>query len=298
MALSVEERKARKAMSLKAWRQRNRERVRADKRLYYRRHRERINAAHKEKLRDPEEKRKRTERYGKWKTTPEGKRSIRAANKRWIRKPENAEKMAEYHRQKTREYYQQNRELIRAKASAPAARREATEKQRLRRQRERLINPPEPKPTPEERKELIRERDRIRYWRDRETILARCRANKAKAAAYARMRSQRDPMFRIVKNLRSRIRSAFLVSKGSKSTATLELLGCTPDYFRSHLARKFRDGMTFENYGKWHIDHIVPCAAFSLEHEDQQRLCFNFSNLQPLWARENQRKKARLDWAA
>jgi hypothetical protein len=54
--------------------------------------------------------------------------------------------------------------------------------------------------------------------------------------------------------------------------------------------------MTWENHGKWHIDHIKPCASFDLSIPEQQKLCFNFSNLQPLWQRDNLCKKDKQNW--
>jgi len=48
--------------------------------------------------------------------------------------------------------------------------------------------------------------------------------------------------------------------------------------------------MTRNNYGEWHIDHIIPCAAFNMSNEIDQRICFHYTNLQPLWAVDNIRK--------
>ncbi len=48
--------------------------------------------------------------------------------------------------------------------------------------------------------------------------------------------------------------------------------------------------MTWDNYGEWHIDHIKPCALFDFTKEEQQRECFHYTNLQPLWAKDNMRK--------
>ncbi len=97
-----------------------------------------------------------------------------------------------------------------------------------------------------------------------------------------------DLNFRISGNLRSRIRIAL---KGiCKSISTSKLLGCHIDFFRLYLQSKFQPGMSFSNYGKWHIDHIIPCARFDLEKESEQKICFNYKNLQPLWAEENLRK--------
>jgi len=56
----------------------------------------------------------------------------------------------------------------------------------------------------------------------------------------------------------------------------------------------FIAGMSWANYGEWHIDHKKPCALFDLRDTDQQRACFHYSNLQPLWAFDNRSKGAKL----
>ena len=48
--------------------------------------------------------------------------------------------------------------------------------------------------------------------------------------------------------------------------------------------------MNWNNYGEWHIDHIKPCSLFNLELEEEQLECFNYKNLQPLWAIDNIKK--------
>lgn len=54
-----------------------------------------------------------------------------------------------------------------------------------------------------------------------------------------------------------------------------------------HLQSTFQEGMNWNNYGKWEIDHIIPCSAFDLTIEENQRKCFHYSNLQALWERDN-----------
>ena len=97
--------------------------------------------------------------------------------------------------------------------------------------------------------------------------------------------------FRILCNLRCRIGSAL---KGkTKVTRTTILLGCTPDNLIIHLESKFTEGMSWENYGGemgWQIDHIKPCASFDLSDIEQQKKCFHYSNMQPLWAIDNLKK--------
>jgi hypothetical protein len=89
--------------------------------------------------------------------------------------------------------------------------------------------------------------------------------------------------------MRTRIPKA--LKRNQKAGSTLILLGCSISELRVHLEKQFRRGMTWKNYGPvWHIDHIRPCASFDLTVPEQQRECFNFSNLQPLFAVENIRK--------
>ena len=68
---------------------------------------------------------------------------------------------------------------------------------------------------------------------------------------------------------------------------TMKLIGCDIPHLIKHLESNFKDGMTWDNYGKWHVDHIQPCISFDLEDINQQKKCFHYTNLQPLWAKEN-----------
>lgn len=96
-----------------------------------------------------------------------------------------------------------------------------------------------------------------------------------------------DPQFKISKNLRTRMNAA--LNGNTKSATTLELIGCSIDFLKLHLESQFSPGMDWKNHSKhgWHIDHKKPCAAFDLTDPKQQRECFHYSNLQPLWASEN-----------
>lgn len=75
-----------------------------------------------------------------------------------------------------------------------------------------------------------------------------------------------------------------------KSATTNKLLGCSSEYLKRYLEELFSEGMTWENYGEWHIDHIRPCSSFDLTDPEQQRACFHYTNLQPLWAKDNLKK--------
>ncbi len=105
---------------------------------------------------------------------------------------------------------------------------------------------------------------------------------------YIIARLKTDKAFQISHCLRSRIYSA--LKGNTKSLSTMFLIGCDVDYLMYHLQSQFTKGMSWDNYGDWHIDHIKPCAKFDLGNPKQQELCFNFTNLQPLWAEDNLKK--------
>ncbi len=108
-----------------------------------------------------------------------------------------------------------------------------------------------------------------------------------KQCIYEKDRCKTDPEFKLLKTLRSRLNSALKSKNAIKSTKTLDLIGCSTSFLMGYLDAKFTEGMTWENHGEWHIDHIKPCAKFNLLIEDEQRKCFHYSNLQPLWAKDN-----------
>lgn len=134
--------------------------------------------------------------------------------------------------------------------------------------------------------------------RRRETISAWLESNPQYWTNYCRDRRVSDPAYRIRCNLRSRLYDAVKSAGAGKSGSTMRLTGCTLPELMAHLESQFTEGMTWENQGEWHIDHIKPCASFDLTDPAQQRACFHFTNLQPLWAADNLSKGDRLDWAA
>lgn len=102
-----------------------------------------------------------------------------------------------------------------------------------------------------------------------------------------------NPSAKIAGNCRNRIRNA--IKMGYKSKKSLSLTGCANwNELKTYIESKFLDGMTWENYGEWHIDHIIPCASFDLTVEEEQKKCFHYSNLQPLWAIDNIKKGDRI----
>ena len=121
------------------------------------------------------------------------------------------------------------------------------------------------------------------YWKNKEIIIQ-------KGIEWKYKKYKEDPNFQILGRLRSRLNHAL---KGKvKSDHTLDLLGCTVEELKQHLENQFQEGMTWQNCGKngWEIDHIIPCSYFDLSIEENQYICFNFRNLQPLWAKDNLQK--------
>jgi hypothetical protein len=103
-----------------------------------------------------------------------------------------------------------------------------------------------------------------------------------------RNRYATDVAYRVLRCIRSRISVA--VSGKTKSDRTTALLGCSIPFLRGYLSALWEPGMSWENYGEWHIDHKRPCASFDLTDPAQQAKCFHFLNLQPLWASDNLKK--------
>ena len=109
--------------------------------------------------------------------------------------------------------------------------------------------------------------------------------------AYGR-KKRAEAGHRLKHNLGTRVWGA--LKHGSKSAKTFELLGCPVAWLEVHLESLFRPGMTWENYGPvWQVDHVRPCADFDLTCPEQQRICFHWTNLQPLFSRDNRRKSSR-----
>ena len=99
---------------------------------------------------------------------------------------------------------------------------------------------------------------------------------------------------KIRRRLRDRLRWAIKEKGYYKGDNALKLVGITIPELKKHLESKFKDGMSWENHGKWHIDHIRPLASFDLEKLEEQREAFYYKNLQPLWAEENLRKATKI----
>jgi hypothetical protein len=122
--------------------------------------------------------------------------------------------------------------------------------------------------------------------------------NRVKIRSYRRRywanRRATDIHYRLKKNVSRHISYAIRRCLKQKRPRTLVLIGCDIHFLMGFLEARFKPGMTWRNYGDWHIDHVIPCAEFDLAEPDQLRQCFHYSNLQPLWGPQNQQKGAKL----
>lgn len=136
-----------------------------------------------------------------------------------------------------------------------------------------------------EHKEHLRSKARKRYQERKSELNRR-----------ARERRKTDPAYHIMGSLRNRVYR--LLVHGDKAASTIELIGCSKEFLVRHLEKQFKTvelkhgvqfTMTWANYGPqgWHIDHITPCAAFYLTKPEEQRKCFHWSNLRPLYSTHN-----------
>jgi hypothetical protein len=101
-----------------------------------------------------------------------------------------------------------------------------------------------------------------------------------------------DPVFKLKRKMRSSLRGAFKRMGYSKNTLSQEILGADWEIVKEHFESLFTEGMTWENMGKWHIDHKIPLSTATSEQEIKT-LC-NYKNLQPLWEKDNLEKSDKI----
>jgi hypothetical protein len=162
-------------------------------------------------------------------------------------------------------------------------------------------------------KEKIKALKRKQYLKNREKVLLRVkkyqiinsqrikeyqkkyhRTHLKETEIYKKNRRSNDINYRIRYNLSNRIND---VLRGNpKLETTMKLVGCSIAQLREYLECKFTLGMNWKNYGfyGWHVDHIKPCCSFDLSKKSEQRKCFHYKNLQPLWAVDNRRKSGKI----
>lgn len=114
-------------------------------------------------------------------------------------------------------------------------------------------------------------------------------ANNIEAVRARKRAEKRRPNIRAANNLRKRLK----LYLGRKLGRSVDIFGTTPAGVMAHITSLLKPGMSWENYGEWHIDHIRPLASFDLSDSAQYRAAAHYTNLQPLWARENLSKSSK-----
>lgn len=192
-----------------------------------------------------------SEKYRKWyQKNPEYSKKWREKNKEKINKDK-------------RERYSINKEKNR-------------EKEKERRQKNRDVLIQKSKKYREENREKINESRRNKR-----------KDNPEKYRVIEQEKYKSNPHLKLIRNYRTRIKNYMKFNKVSIGTGTLELVGLTSEELKKYLESKFREGMTWDNYGLngWHIDHITPLS--SAKNDDELKKLCHYTNLQPLWAFDN-----------
>ncbi len=188
----------------------------------------------------------------------ESQKKWREKNPEYMKKYEQSEKRKNYQK----EYYRENSELY--KDRTKKRRKENPEREKEARNKYR-----------EENKEKLNEYHR--KWKE----------NKRNT----------DIQYKLQSNMSRRIRYELnTLLKGKKTKRTTEYIGCSIEELKAHLEKMFTTEMSWQNYGSvWHIDHKIPCATWNFENAFENRCCWNYRNLSPMLASENQSKHDKYD---
>ena len=108
-------------------------------------------------------------------------------------------------------------------------------------------------------------------------------------------RRRTDPSFKLKSNVRTAVWTCLKERNVAKYRSTFILLGYSLEKLMIHLEKQFTEGMTWDNYGEWHVDHKKPMALFQFTSTDDEgfKECWSLDNLQPLWEKDNLSKGTR-----
>lgn len=152
----------------------------------------------------------------------------------------------------------------------------------------------------EANKEKIAEQKKAYREANKERIAERKKqyyqANKKRIAEwhrrYKKARRKSDPLFKLSCNYRTLLGNTLKRGSYSKKSRTHEILGIDYERYKKYLEATFKKGMSWDNHGEWHIDHIIPLA--SAKNEEELLKLLHYSNTQPLWAEDNIKKRDRI----
>ena len=109
---------------------------------------------------------------------------------------------------------------------------------------------------------------------------------------YEKHRKDTDPLYKLISNFRTAIYQVLKESNVEKNGHYFDILGYTPEELINHLEKQFTEGMTWDNYGEFHVDHKLPISSFNIKEigDEEFMKCWSLDNLQPMWGEENIRK--------
>ena len=147
---------------------------------------------------------------------------------------------------------------------------------------------------PEKRKEISNKSyhknkhnpERVKYRKDYR------KNNKSKRSEYEKHLKNVNVLYRLSHSCRVRVINFLKVKNIQKNNKTFDIIGCSPQFLKEYLENKFDEGMSWENRGDWHIDHIIPLSSAD-DEERVYELC-HYSNLQPLWEEDNLKKGSKI----
>lgn len=113
---------------------------------------------------------------------------------------------------------------------------------------------------------------------------------------YERNRKASDPLYKLISNFRTAIYQVLKENNVGKNKSYFDILQYTPEELINHLEKQFKDDMTWDNYGIWHVDHKLPITSFDIQEmgDEEFMKCWSLDNLQPMWGEENIRKSNKL----
>ena len=151
-------------------------------------------------------------------------------------------------------------------------------------------------------REAIREQAKEYYEKNKEAVREQVKEYKKKnreaIREYARYSYRNNVQFKMGTLLRSRFNNLIRKQNVNKTHSVLELTGCDLKFLIKHIEDQFKEGMSWDNwsYDGWHVDHIIPLSSFDLTDIEEQKKAFHYTNLQPLWAKENLSKGCKVIW--
>jgi hypothetical protein len=128
-------------------------------------------------------------------------------------------------------------------------------------------------------------------WREKN--IDRHRKNKRD---YEKTRKHNDPLYKLINNFRTAIYQVLKENNLQKNGHYFEILKYSPEDLIVHLENQFKDGMNWDNYGEWHVDHVLPISRHNIQEigDEEFMKCWSLNNLQPMWGQENIRKSNKI----